>query len=204
MENQTTQTNSFKSVSDATESAAAPSNSDFSLFGKIRRRVRNGISGLKHLIVQDNLPAERVALGWSIGMFYGCVIPFGFQLALSIPTAVFLKSSKIGASVGTLLTNPVTIWVIYPAQCHVANRLIGGNLSYDAFAEAMDKVITAGDYATLLSLGNEVVISFFLGGFLLAALCTPITYLVVYRIVVAHRTRRGNFSKKPQQGNHVS
>src|SRR5574344_142836 len=98
MKNQTTQTNSFKSVSDATESAAAPSNSDFSLFGKIRRRVRNGISGLKHLIVQDNLPAERVALGWSIGMCDGCVIPFGFQLALSIPTAVLLRSSKIGRS----------------------------------------------------------------------------------------------------------
>ena len=71
------------------------------------------------------MPANRVAAGWALGMFFGCVIPFGFQLILSIPTAIFFKISKIGATFGTLITNPVTIVFLYPLQCYLANRLIG-------------------------------------------------------------------------------
>jgi uncharacterized protein (DUF2062 family) len=124
-------------------------------------------------------------------MFYGCVIPFGFQLILSVPTAIALKASKIGATVGTLITNPFTIWVIYPVQCYVANRLIGGDLTYAAIGRAMEKVIAAGDYATLLSLGWELVASFFIGGALLAAVCVPVTYVCVKRMIVRHRRLRG-------------
>jgi uncharacterized protein (DUF2062 family) len=39
------------------------------------------------------------------------------------------------------------------------------------------------------SLGAEIMASFFLGGFALAAILTPITYFVVKRFVVSHRRR---------------
>lgn len=142
---------------------------------------------LKSKMVREKMSANRIAAGWAIGMFYGCVIPFGFQLILSIPTAVFFKASKIGASVGTLITNPITIWFLYPIQCYLANRLIAGNLRYDAIAEAMTKVINAGDYSTLMSLGGELVVSFFLGGFLLAAICVPLTFFGVRAMVMRYR-----------------
>lgn len=158
--------------------------------GSLRRRIRAALLGLKRKIVRDRLPPERVALGWAIGMFYGCVIPFGFQLILSVPTALALRASKIGATVGTLVTNPVTIWFLYPVQCYAANRLIGGNLTYEAIGTAMKKVIQAGDYATLLSLSGELVVSFFLGGALMAAVLVPMTYLAVKRTVLHHRRRK--------------
>lgn len=145
---------------------------------------------LKRKILLDRLSPERVALGWAIGMFYGCVVPFGFQLILSVPTAVFLRASKVGATVGTLITNPVTIFFIYPAQCYAANRLIGGNFSYDAVSKAMDRVISAGDYQTLFSLGGELVLSFFIGGFLFAAFWVPVTYFTVKRIIVNNRSKK--------------
>jgi uncharacterized protein (DUF2062 family) len=145
---------------------------------------------LKRSILHDKLPPEKVALGWAIGMFYGCVVPFGFQLIISIPTAVALKASKIGASVGTLITNPFTIWVLYPVQCFAANRLIGGGLSYNAVSEAMNRLIEHQDYGTLFSLGRELVVSFFLGGAILAAVCVPLTYFIVKRTVIRYRGRR--------------
>lgn len=154
------------------------------------RRVAQFFKMLKWKMRHDPLPVDKVALGWAIGMFYGCVIPFGFQLILSIPTAVFCKASKIGASAATFITNPVTIIFLYPAQCFVANRLIGGTLSFDRISEAMALVIKAGDYATLMSLGTEIVISFFVGGFLLALVCVPITYFSVRSIVSRYRTRK--------------
>lgn len=154
------------------------------------RRVAQYLKMLKWKMRHDPLPVDKVALGWAIGMFYGCVIPFGFQLAVSIPTAVFCKASKIGASAATFITNPVTIIFIYPAQCFIANRLIGGNLSFERISEAMSLVIKAGDYATLMSLGNEIVVSFFIGGFLLALVCVPITYFSVRSIVSRYRKRK--------------
>lgn len=153
-------------------------------------RIKAYFRLLKSKMVRERMPANRIAAGWAIGMFYGCVIPFGFQLILSIPTAVFFKASKIGASVGTLITNPITIWFLYPIQCYLANRLIAGNLTYDAIAEAMTKVINAGDYSTLMSLGGELVVSFFLGGFLLAAICVPFTFFGVRAMVMRYRRKK--------------
>ena len=144
---------------------------------------------VKSKMVRERMPAGRVAAGWALGMFVGCVIPFGFQLVLSVPAAIFLRVSKIGATFGTLITNPLTIVFLYPLQCYAANRLIGGRLTYEAVGEAMRKVIVAGDYPTLFSLGAELVVSFFLGGFLLAAICVPATYFSVRLIVVRHRAR---------------
>lgn len=147
---------------------------------------------LKSKMVREKMPANRIAAGWAIGMFYGCMIPFGFQLIVSIPTAVLFKASKIGATVGTLITNPVSIWFLYPAQCYVANHLIGGSLSYANITAAMKRVIEAGDYSTLMSLGGELVTSFFLGGFLLALVCVPVTYFGVRAMVLKYRQSRMN------------
>jgi uncharacterized protein (DUF2062 family) len=37
-------------------------------------------------MVSEKATPEYIARGWAIGMFYGCFIPFGAQLILSIPT----------------------------------------------------------------------------------------------------------------------
>ena len=56
-------------------------------------------------IVREKATPEYIARGWSIGMFFGCLIPIGGQLFCSIPTAFLLKGSKIGAVLGTFITN---------------------------------------------------------------------------------------------------
>ena len=141
-------------------------------------------------IVKEKASPEYIARGWAIGMFYGCLIPFGFQLLCSIPTAFLLKGSKIGATFGTLLTNHFTIFIIYPLQCLVGNHVIGGNLSYDAVNEAMQNVLKLQNYSALLELGRDLLISFFVGGALLTMIMTPITYFLVLNMVKTHRRRK--------------
>ncbi|MEG2076892.1 MAG: DUF2062 domain-containing protein, partial [Victivallaceae bacterium] len=92
-------------------------------------------------IVREKATPEYIARGWAIGMFYGCLIPFGLQLACSIPTSFLLKGSKIGATLGTLLTNHVTIFFIYPAQCYVGNKIMGGNLTFAEVKELFKDVL---------------------------------------------------------------
>ena len=139
---------------------------------------------LKRKIVKEPLPPENIAGGWALGIFVGCAIPFGMQLVIAIPLALMLRVSRLGATVGTLITNPATIFVIYPAQTFIVNKLLfGGSLTYTKLME------TEWTWHAIRRLGVEVVASFFLGGFLLAIILTPIAYFTVKRLVVVHRAR---------------
>lgn len=141
-------------------------------------------------IVHEKASPEYIARGWAIGMFYGCLIPFGLQLVFSIPTSFILKGSKIGATLGTLITNHVTIFFIYPVQCLVGNRLIGGDLSIDHIKGSLYNVMQEQSLSMLLDLGLELLESFFIGGLLFTAVMTPITYFVVLKIVKKYQLRR--------------
>ena len=141
-------------------------------------------------IVREKASPEYIARGWAIGMFYGCLIPFGFQLICSIPTAFLLKGSKIGASVGTLITNHFSVFIIYPLQCYAGLLLMGRNRSLAELKEIMAKVIHASSYEALLGIGTELVAAFFIGGALLTAVMTPITYFLVKTLVVKYRSKR--------------
>ena len=140
---------------------------------------------LKVKVLRDPLSPEAVAAGWALGMFVGCSVPFGLQLVVSVPLAVVMRVSKVGATLGTFITNPVTIFFIYPAQTYVVNRLLfGGSLSYSRL-ENMEWT-----WEAVRQLGAEAVASFFIGGILLAVILTPITYFAVRGLVTCSRRRK--------------
>ena len=141
-------------------------------------------------MVSEKATPEYIARGWAIGMFYGCMIPFGFQLILSIPTSFWLKGSKVGATFGTLITNHFTILVIYPVQCYVGNKIIGGSLGFDDVKKAMSVLVKNQDYSTLLGMSGDLIVSFFAGGALLTAVMTPLTYFAVKAMVTARQNRK--------------
>ena len=145
---------------------------------------------LREKIVREQATPDFIARGWAIGMFYGCAIPFGFQLMLSIPTAIVLKGSKIGATVGTFVTNHFSIFIIYPVQCWLGNRLLGGDLSYGAISHALRDLVKEQSWDALARIGGELVAAFFVGGLLFAAVFTPLTYLGVRALVRGHRARK--------------
>ena len=140
---------------------------------------------LKRKMVREPLTPEAIAAGWALGMFVGCAIPFGFQLVVSVPLALMMRVSKVGATVGTLVTNPVTIFFIYPAQTWFVNRLLfNGSLSFDRLMQV------EWTWEAVRRLGAEAMASFFLGGFLLAIVFTPPTYFIVKRVVTTYRRTR--------------
>ena len=159
------------------------------------RTLRSTWQGLKAQMVKDPLPPNRVAAGWALGMFVGCFIPFGLQLIVSVPLSFLLRVSKIGATVGTLVTNPVSILFVYPAQIWVGSRLIGAPLTWEYIHGASAKLaqvslLNAEGWRTLSEIGGRVLGGFFAGGFLLALVCAPVTYWAVKHIVVRYRNMR--------------
>ncbi len=140
---------------------------------------------LKAKVIRDPLPPEDVAAGWALGMFIGCSVPFGLQLIVAVPLAMMMRVSKIGATLGTFITNPVTIFFIYPAQTYVVNRILfGGSLSFSRLMQ------TEWTWHAVRRLGAEAMVSFFLGGLLMAIILTPITYFTVRSFVVRSRRRK--------------
>ena len=136
-------------------------------------------------VIRDPLPPEDVAAGWALGMFIGCSVPFGLQLIVAVPLAMMMRVSKIGATLGTFITNPVTIFFIYPAQTYVVNRILfGGSLSFSRLMQ------TEWTWHAVRRLGAEAMASFFLGGLLLAIILTPVTYFAVRSFVVRNRRRK--------------
>lgn len=150
--------------------------------------------------VTDKGTPEYIAKGWSIGVFIGFLIPFGFQLMCSIPLSFLLKGSKLGAVVGTFVTNHVTIIVIYPVQCFIGNKLIGGSLTFAHLEEQMKEVIIRQEYKVLLSLGWEIVISFFAGGLLFAVIGAPVAYYTVKAMVNRYRALREKRKEAKRMG----
>jgi hypothetical protein len=54
----------------------------------------------------------------------------------------------------------------------------------------MSDLLEKQDYSTLLGMGWELVLSFFIGGALLTAVMTPATYFFVKRLVVLYQARQ--------------
>ena len=140
--------------------------------------------------VREKGTPEYIARGWAIGMFIGFAVPFGLQLMVSVPLAFLLKGSKLGSMVGTLATNHFTIFIIYPFQCWLGSRLLGSSLTFAEIEKQLEMVFENQDYATLFSLGKTLIASFFIGGFLLAFVSTPICYYTVKYLVIQYRRNK--------------
>jgi uncharacterized protein (DUF2062 family) len=153
-------------------------------------RLRWKILKLYAKMVHEKAESSYIARGWAIGMFCGCFFPFGIQLMISIPAAFIMRGSKIGATFGTLLTNHFTVFIIYPAQCYVGSLLIGGGLSWQSIEAAMESVLKEQSFSSLWALGPQLVVAFFLGGAILTAVMTPLTYIFVKRFVDKRRMRK--------------
>ncbi len=159
-------------------------------------RIKRWSQKLYLRMVREKASDEYIARGWAIGMFFGCASPFGFQLVLSIPVSFLLKGSKIGATFGTLLTNQFTIFFIYPIQCWVGDRLIGGNISYETIKKAMQNVIHEQSFKALMEIGSELAAAFFIGGLLLAVITTPTTYWLVKFLVRKYRAGKARRAER--------
>ncbi|MBU8901629.1 MAG: DUF2062 domain-containing protein [Victivallales bacterium] len=117
------------------------------------------------LVKQAGSP-DYIARGVAIGFMVGMLIPFGLQIPTAIALAFLLNAAKIPAFACTWVTNHITIFFIYPAQCWVGSYLIGNPLKLANIEKQLETVINERTWASLSALGGQVVASFFAGGFL--------------------------------------
>ena len=130
------------------------------------------------------------------------------QLIVSIPLSFKLKVSRIGATLGTFITNPITIIFIYPAQCWVGSRILGSPLTWQYLKVDVLKKLTeanvfsAEGWNILVDIGARVIGGFFVGGLLMGIILAPIAYRVVYRLVIFNRAMAERIHSYHEQHAH--
>lgn len=153
----------------------------------MRKVAKNTIYYYYKKLIKEKGTPEYIAGGWALGLFIGFSIPFGVQLLISVPLAFLLRCSRIGAVIGTFVTNQVTIFFIYPFQCWIGSYLTANPLSYSGIKNDIAQLCRERDYAELGKLGWDLIMAFFAGGFLLALIAAPIAYFVAKFLVVSYR-----------------
>ncbi len=145
-----------------------------------------------------------IAMGVALGLFVGFAVPIGGQIVVALLFAFMLKANKLLACIFTFLTNPYTVTFMYPFQCWFGSWVMGDPLDYDRlktiFGELLksiskqdadsslsflDRIVNA--WTAMLDLGQEIVVPFFVAGFIWAFVSAIPSYFIMYRMVVKYR-----------------
>lgn len=141
------------------------------------------------IVHQEGTP-ESMARAAAIGLAVGFVLPVGLQTIVVIPLAFIFKANKMLSFLFTMITNPYTAFLIYPPQCYLGSLVMMKPLKL-ADIEARLKTLTHDQsFDNMMSLGNDIIVPFFVGGAVLALLSAPIGYFACYGIVQRYRERR--------------
>jgi len=138
------------------------------------------------LRIQDS--AHSVALGLAIGVACGALPCMGVQSLIALPLAFLVRANKIASLLGVWWTNPLTFVPIYYIE-----YLIGVHFSsYErlSYAQFGDKLGQIDSFNAFLALGAELVMPIFFGSLVLAAILSPLCYVLMYRAFEARKQRR--------------
>ena len=127
---------------------------------------------LRLLLIPDT--PRRVALGFSIGIFFGLLPIIPFQSISAIMVAWLFGGSKIAAPIGALITNPLTIPPFYAAFYYLGRWLT-------PFGHKASPVVWS--LKELSHVGMEVILASMAGGLVMAIVIAPITYWLTLRYI---------------------
>lgn len=131
--------------------------------------------------------ASRLAAAWAVGLAIAFSPFLGAQTLLALAIAIAFRLNKIDTLLGTLVVNPWTLAVYFPAATLLGQRLTGIPLP------ALDV-----EPASLLSLEvwraqaaglRPLLLCWLAGASATAAVVGVVAYLAIRRAVVLHRRR---------------
>ena len=140
------------------------------------------------LVKQSGAP-DAVARGVAIGFFIGLIIPMGGQTVLAVALAFILRASKLPAMACTWISNPWTVIFLYPFQCYIGSKVIGGDLTFSSVSDIFAKFMKDPSFGAFTDLGRDIVLPFFIGGAMLAVPVALISYFATYGMIVSYNKR---------------
>jgi uncharacterized protein len=158
------------------------------LLERIKRWVRYNFLR----IIRTKGTPHSTALGMGVGVFVGFLPIIPFQTAVALTVSFALRCGKVSAVLGTLVTNPLNIPIMYYLFYRVGSLVVPvGHYRFDP------KHV---ELASLFHKGWEVVLSMFIGGLLFAIPGSVGAYfLTLFTIRRYHAMRAQRLLKKRER-----
>jgi uncharacterized protein (DUF2062 family) len=146
---------------------------------------------LRVILQVDDSPA-RVALAFAVGVFVSFSPFLGIHTGMSLTLAFVFRLNRVAILVGTWVNNPWTIAPVYTAGTLLGCVLLGvsptslGAIDWKTHGRAFYEVLFEGFRPLLLP--------FFVGNLIVAAVAGVVTYFVVLHTL---RRRRADAAEPP-------
>ena len=144
----------------------------------------------------------------AVGLFIGFILPIGLQTIPALALAFVFKANKVLTWTFTCISNPATIFILYPIQCYTGSLLILHPLNYAELSGKFGAIVSADGFrescAAFASLGWDIIVTFFVGGLFygtvlgLAGYWTGKTLVTLYRKQREQRRLRREKAKHPE------
>jgi len=123
---------------------------------------------------------RTIAMGLAIGVFIGVTPTIPFHTALIILFCLLFKHNLTAAYLGSwLISNPLTVPILYFSQYELGRRLLGMTQVHSALT----------DYSLpgIITMGWQVILPLLTGGIVAAPFFAIPAYFMAYRMVLAMR-----------------
>lgn len=147
------------------------------MLGWLLRRLR--------VLLQVEDSPRRVALSFAIGVFVSFSPFLGIHTGLSLAIAFVFRLNRVAILIGTWINNPWTIAPVYTAGTLLGCALLG--VSPTSLGEIDWGLHGRAFYSALLEGFRPLLVPFFVGNTIVAAVAGVVTYLVVLRVLARRR-----------------
>jgi len=129
---------------------------------------------VKKLLELRGAPDET-AKGLALGVFIGFLPINGFQVVTAVTIAALTRVSKVAAAIGTHVTNPWTTVPVLILDYYVGCLVLG--------KKACLPRIDLSSLSSLFVSGKEIIVPTFVGGIILGALFSVLSYFGVKKLL---------------------
>lgn len=126
---------------------------------------------------------NELALGMAFGIFIGMMPIIPFQTALALALAIAFKASKITAALGTWISNPVTIYIIYKYCYKIGSFILGYDHNTKILAPVIEAIYNGevlNSIIKILSAEGIIIAAFLLGGIVLGIIFAVPSYFMFF------------------------
>jgi uncharacterized protein (DUF2062 family) len=122
-----------------------------------------------------------IALGMAVGIFVSITPIIPLQTIVAIALAFLFRGSKSAAALGTWLSNPLTIPLVYYANYKLGCSVLGYQKTLDSIA--------FDSFSQLMELGLEVTWAMIVGGLVIGSILGLVAYFITFRVFITIRRR---------------
>jgi hypothetical protein len=126
-----------------------------------------------------------LAMGFAIGVFWGCIPIFILHWPCAVFTAAVTGRSKIAATAGIFLSNPFTIPIQYSTAWLIGHQLLLDDSEGPVGFTSGEAILKA-----MMNMGLADLVAIEVGGLVMGSvLCVP-AYLLSHRFAASFRSAR--------------